>query len=486
VRLRRRRAAPGATSAPEDTAGSGAHAVSRREPAILCISPSFSPDTTPTAIRAGKLLAQLSAQREVTVLTESSGRRPDGQVRVQVVRSQRPSRLLATVRRLRMGKLLELAVWPDESIFWVLPAILAGRRVIRESRPSAIVVFMMPYSGGLVGIALSRLSGLPLILNLDDSPTCTDMHPHFPTRLHYRLARALEDYYVRRADAIVYVSQTNLESVRARQPASAHAKFQLVRYGADSAEFRAQPPRGTDFEIAYVGAMSGWWSLVDERAPTGLLARMYGAWMRLGRHQRTVLDQRTSSPAIIGRAILDAIATHSDWEGRVKLTIHGNPYPAALIARALANAGVESVVDVFGPVPHAQIADIIARADLLFVTLPKRLDGSPGGRISAKTYEYLATDRPILAAVPRGENWDYLAGKPGVWLVAPDDRERMRHVIEDLAASKLAGDAATFAREHLHEEISYRTRAAELAGAIAAGIEHKRNAPTEVSQRPAG
>ena len=81
------------------------------------------------------------------------------------------------------------------------------------------------------------------------------------------------------------------------------------------------------------------------------------------------------------------------------------------------------VVDVFGPVAHAQIADIIARADLLFITLPKRLDGSPGGRISAKTYEYLATDRPILAAVPRGENWDYLADKPGVWLVAPDDRE---------------------------------------------------------------
>jgi hypothetical protein len=475
VRVRRRRAAPGATSAPEDTAGSGAHAVSQREPAILCISPSFSPDTTPTAIRAGKLLGQLSAQREVTVLTESRSERPDGRVRVEVVRSRRPSRLLATVRRLRMSKLLELAVWPDDSIFWVLPAIRAGRRAIRERRPSAIVVFMMPYSGGLVGVALSRLSGLPLILNLDDSPTCTDMHPHFPTRLHYRLARALEDFYVRRADAIVYVSQTNLDAVRARQREADRAKFRLVRYGADSADFRAQPPRGTDFEIAYVGAMSGWWSLVDERAPTGLLARLYGAWMRLGRHQRTVLDQRTSSPAIIGRAILDATAAHPDWEGRVKLTIHGNPYPAALVARALASAGVESVVDVFGPVPHAEIADIIARADLLFITLPKRLDGSPGGRISAKTYEYLATDRPILAAVPLGENWDYLAGKPGVWLVAPDDRERMGQVIAELADAKLSGNPSTFAREHLHEEISYRTRAAELTRAIDAGIEHRQS-----------
>jgi Glycosyl transferase 4-like domain len=484
VRIRHRPSAP-AAEAYATAAGTSSPAP-QREPAILSISPSFTPDTTPTAIRAGKVLAQLSAQRDVTVLTQSRSQQPDGQVRVQVVRGRRPSRLLATVRRLRMSKLLELAVWPDESIFWVLPAILAGRRVIRESRPSVIVVFMMPYSGGLVGVALSRLSGLPLILNLDDSPTCTDMHPHFPTRLHYRLARALEDFYVRRADAIVYVSQTNLESVRARQPAHAHDKFKLVRYGADSADFRAQPPRGTGFEIAYVGAMSGWWSLVDEHTPTGPLARLYGAWMRLGRHQRTMLDQRTSSPAIIGRAILEAIAGHPDWEGRVKLTIHGNPYPAPLVSRALASAGVESVVDVFGPVPHAEIADIIARADLLFITLPKRLDGSPGGRISAKTYEYLATDRPILAAVPRGENWDYLAGKPGVWLVAPDDCERMREVIAELADAKFSGNPRTFAREHLHEEISYRTRASELAGAIAAGIEHKRTAPTDTPRQPAG
>ena len=69
---------------------------------------------------------------------------------------------------------------------------------------------------------------------------------------------------------------------------------------------------------------------------------------------------------------------------------------------------------------------MLARADLLFFTLPRRPDGSRGGRISAKTYEYLLTDRPILAAVPRGENWDYLQGKPGVWLMEPDDEAAMQ------------------------------------------------------------
>ena len=96
------------------------------KPALLCIAQSFAPDTTPTGIRAGKLLSKLSARWDVTVLTEARGPGRREGSRVEVVRSRRPTRLLAWLRRVRLGKLIELAVWPDESIFWTLPAVLAG------------------------------------------------------------------------------------------------------------------------------------------------------------------------------------------------------------------------------------------------------------------------------------------------------------------------------------------------------------------------
>ncbi len=451
---------------------------SGERPALLCISQSFSPNTRPTAIRASELLEKLSARWDITVVTEAQGPRREGHVQVEVVRSWRPVRLLAVLRRLRLSKLLELGVWPDESIFWVLPAVLAGRRLARERAPSAIVVFMMPYSAGLAGILLSRLTGLPLILNLDDSPTCTDMHPSFPTRLHYRLAGALEDLYARRADAVVYVSQTNLEAVRSRQPEQVREKFHIVRYGADAADFHPQQTRAEQFEIAYVGAMSGWWALIEEHAPAGRLKRVYGAWLRLGRYERMVLDPRTSSPAIIGRAIIDAIAEHPDWAGRVGLTLYGNPYAADVVARALESAGVQSVVSVLDPFPHEQVAGILGRADLLFLTLPARVDGSRGGRISAKTYEYLMTDRPILAAVPRGENWDYLAEEPGAWLTEPHDQQRMKEVIVELVDAKFAGTERTFDRGHLREQLSYETRATEFDTVIRAAIERRSHSGT--------
>jgi hypothetical protein len=162
------------------------------------------------------------------------------------------------------------------------------------------------------------------------------------------------------------------------------------------------------------------------------------------------------------------------------LAIYGNPYPAELVSRALAGAGVEQAVDVAGPVPHDRVATILAHADLLFLTLPKRVDGSRGGRISAKTYEYLATDRPILAALPRGENWDYLAGKPGVWLVEPDDRTGMREAIVELATAKFAGRARSFDRGALREELSYANRAGQFEAVVDAAIErcaHRRGLP---------
>jgi glycosyltransferase involved in cell wall biosynthesis len=251
-------------------------------------------------------------------------------------------------------------------------------------------------------------------------------------------------------------------------------KLHLVRYGADSIELRAQPPRDGRFEVAYVGAMSGWWALIDQDAPPSLPKRAFRAWTRFGRYERFALDERTSSPAVVGRAIADVVAADPELAGHVKLAIHGNPYPPDVVARALQQAGVQDVVDVGGPVPHEQVAQIVATADLLFLTLPMRTDGSRGGRISAKSYEYLATDRPLLAAVPRGENWDYLAGKPGVWLVAPDDSDSMSAVIAELAQAKLAGGPLSFDRSELAEELSYDTRASEFAAVVRSGIERHR------------
>jgi len=366
-----------------------------------------------------------------------------------------------------MDKLVDWLEWPDDAVLWNLPALMKALAVIgkrpADARPKAIIVFMMPYSSGIAGILLKWMTNLPLILNLNDSPTCTDMHPFFASRLHYWLAIGLENFYIRQSDAIIYVSQKNLDMVRARQPKSQHGKFHLIRCGVDPTDYQAPlPPRDPDkFQIAYTGGMSGWNQFIDAGPKPSLAKRLYRAWMGLGRFELVQLDQRGSTPVFMGRAIHQIIERNPDWKDKIRLDVYGNRYPQETVDRVLANTEIGDVVSVYGSRSHTQAIQIARGADLLFMAIPDRADGSPGGRISLKTYEYLMTDRPILAAIPKGENWDYLSDKPGVWLIEPNDVDGMIRIVSKLAAEKFAGKSCSVDRSKIVDHLSYASRARE-------------------------
>ncbi len=425
------------------------------KPRLLCVCYELPPATTPTAIRTGRLLARLAADYDLDVVTAAA----DAAIPATVVPSPPPSRVRHLLWRLRLSKLAELTNWVDDKRAWAGPATEAAVKLAEAHRPDAAVVFMMPYAAGLVGLAIKRRLGLAVVMNFDDSPTCSDMHVSFATGWHYRRAVRFEDELVRTADAAVFVSQRNLDRVRHRQPAEHRGKFHLVRYGADPADFAAPPPPPTDaFRIVYVGGLTGWYSFGDGGSGWGRAARRaMAAWNRLGRHRLTDLDQRGSSPVFVGRAARQAMAAGTPRPVRVE--VYGNRYPAAVVDRVLAAEGVADVVAVHGPVPNAAAIELSRGADLLFLTLPDRRDGSPGGRISAKTYEYLMTDRPILAALPPGENADYLAGYPGVTVVRPTDVDGMANTIRAAATNPQRFTRPT-------ADLDYAGRAEACAGVI--------------------
>ena len=161
-----------------------------------------------------------------------------------------------------------------------------------------------------------------------------------------------------------------------------------------------------------------------------LIKRLRHTWMNWGRYFKISVNSASSSPIFIGRAIKRVIAQNPSWRGKIKLKLYGNRFEQALAV--LENQDLSDVVSVTEPIPYKNALQKLQRANLLFMPLPDRLDGTPGERISLKTYEYLMTDRPILAAVPSGENRSYLSVKPGVYLVNPFDVEAMAQVEANL------------------------------------------------------
>lgn len=435
-----------------------AHDSSRSNQTLLCITFDLPPLTTPIANRAKKLLEQFQQTWKLKVLTGTKNAVLSEDVSIYYAKTWYPKALIDLLSKLRLEKFLSLLIWPESHIFWVIPAIIKGYRIIQKQKPDVIFVLMMPYAAGFVGIVLKWLTGLPLILSLDDSPTCTDMHPSAMSWLHHHLDYWLENFYVRQSDAIVYVSQFNLNAVKNRQHPKQQSKLHLIRCGADPQDF-ASPispsVNNSNLEIVYTGGMNGWYQFYHRHQEKTFFKKLYQAWMELGYYRRAIIDHKSSSPVFAGKAIQKVLAEHPEWQQKIHLAVYGNSFPEYVVQRVLENQNLTDLVSVFNSLPHFQAIQLARQADLLFITLPNRPDGTSGGRISCKTYEYLMTDRPILAAVPQGENWDYLQDKPGVWLVEPTDTEAMSQVITTVAAAQFSGNALRFDRSHLQEELSY-------------------------------
>ncbi len=425
----------------------------------------FPPWLLAGAIWTEKLLAGLRDRGwTFEVITAAPGGSLTGVPVHHVPNPGRP-RWVRALGRAKLDKFAEWLVWPDEAVYWNDAAVRFARDLIRDRKPRMIVNFMMPYGAGMAGARLQAETGLPLIYCFSDSHSCTDMHACFPTYFHYRHARRLEDRYVRAADAVVYVSRFNAELVRSRQPADQQRKFHTVRLGAEPEEFAPVPGIGPDpdgpVRIVYIGSMGGWYDWYKRRP---VLSRLKRAWDDLGRYWVTRLDHRTHTPVFVGRAVQQVLATRPDWRGKVFVDVYGGRVATEeQIRKVLEVTGLADLVRVHGPQPRAEIARQTRTADLLFQCVQNRTDGSPGGRIASKTYEYLMTDRPILAAVPRGENWNYYADKPGVYLVQPDDVDGMAQAITAVCAAKFdRRQPLTIDRTALLEELSYAHRAAEL------------------------
>lgn len=436
--------------------------VARMSKRALCLSYRFPPQSYPVATRVEYVLNHLDGW-QVDAVTAAESPQGGPHVTPHSVPCPAPEKLFSLLQSLRLGKMLDWVVWPDTSIFWLLPAYRKAHRLAQARSYDALIVFMMPYAPGLAGLALKRKTGLPLVLNLDDSPTCSDLHPTHPSRLHHRLAREIEDLYARHADALVYVSRRNMVRIRNRQPAEHRSKFHLVRWGSQPLPTpTASNPQGDDYHIVYTGGTSGWYRFLDEEPaalPMRFAKQLFRTWKQAGRYEVTPLDPRTHGPVYVGRAVQQVLHAYPEWEGRVHVDVYGERYPKPVTDTVLDRFGLQDIVHLHGRVPHDEALRRMTEADLLFMALPDRLDGSPGGRISAKTYEYLTTDRPILAALPPGENREYLQDKPGVHLAPPDGVGEMADILNRLIAASFDGDSLAVDRSDLRPQISSTARA---------------------------
>ena len=130
--------------------------------------------------------------------------------------------------------------------------------------------------------------------------------------------------------------------------------------------------------------------------------------------------------------------------------------------------GLGDRLEIDGFRPHRETLAAMKAADVLLLLVPRA-----GGRglsvLSGKVYEYLASERPVLALVPpEGAAADLLRATGAAWIADPDDPVA---ILGALRAARDAWADGTLAERTLdpvwRARLDRRTRAGEMAGGAA-------------------
>jgi glycosyltransferase involved in cell wall biosynthesis len=344
------------------------------------------------------------------------GRRPAEELyRLRGVR--RFSRRLAlTPRRLLV---------PDENVTWAVTAIPRALRLIRKEKIDILITTSPPSSVHLIGVAARCLTGVRWVADLRDSVVeKPDRHfERLAVRLKERGSRLVAHLVARLADAIIGVTATIAGEMR---QFNARVAISTIPNGCDFDDFDGLEHHQSErFRITHTGSFFG------------------------ARTARPFLEALSrSDPRIIARFVGDFRARDREWVEQPHLA---------------------GRVELHGYVSRRRSLELQRDSEALLLLLPdvgERNKDVP----SAKIYEYLAAERPILAAVPHdGKAAEIIAATNSGSIVRPNDSDaiaaELAAMFEEWLNGALPSPKLT---PEWREKLSRQTRARELLAVLEA------------------
>jgi len=312
---------------------------------------------------------------------------------------------------------------PDEFVSWALTAIPAARRIVRDDKIDVLVTTSPPASVNLIGAAVRQATGVPWVADLRDSIAAN------PDRRVERLAVRVKErgqalvarLVARRADAVVAVS----DAIAGEMRELGAERVEMIPNGCDFEDFEGlEYRRGERFRITHTGSFFGH---RDPKPFLSALAEVEGD--------------------VVARFVGGLRAADREWAMEL---------------------GLGDRLEVLPHVPRRSALELQRDSEALLLLLPDA-GGRGRGVPSGKIFEYLAAERPILAAVPPdGVAAELVRRADAGVVVPPDDVAALRAAISGLRARWQAGalDGGGGLSPELRERLSRRTRSREFADVL--------------------
>jgi glycosyltransferase involved in cell wall biosynthesis len=344
-----------------------------------------------THVLAPNLPESAAANAELELPTQAWIHR----VRYVGPRGGRPSeRLLAKQGVARIGTQAALLgrklLLPDENVPWSTFALPVAIRLVRREGIDVVLTTSPPPSLHLLGAAVKKATGAAWVADLRDP---LGAHPH---RRGYesQLARLKEStvggvakLVAKQADAIVAASDAIADEIRALEP---KGKVVTIANGCDFDDFAGIVHHPSErLRITHTGHFHG------KRDPKPFLRAL----------AESGLDD------VVVRFAGDFRAADREY------------------AEAL---GLGDRLELLGEVSRRRSLELQRDSDVLLLLIPES-GGRGRGVLTGKIFEYLAAERPILAAVPPDGAAAQLVRDTGAGVVAAaDDVDALREALLDL------------------------------------------------------
>ncbi|MEZ5098368.1 MAG: glycosyltransferase [Thermoleophilia bacterium] len=334
--------------------------------------------------------------------------------------------------------------------WWVEGAV--ERAVAAAPDVDVVLATMSPYESAPAAARIAEALGVPWIADLRD-PWALDEMLVYPSRLHRAHAVARMGRELASAAAVVMNTPEALRRLRdafpdLRRPAARRDPERLRRRRLREPA-QGAPRRGVPHRPHRVPAHRA-----RARAPAPPPAAPPA------RRRVPGLDVLTRSHVyLLGRSS----ACSPDPGLAEVLEVH---LAGVLSEDDRAVAAGSSVVHAHGYLPHVESLELVRGADLLFLPMHDLPPGSRAGIVPGKTYEYLASGRPILAAVPDGDARDLLAEAGSAFLCRPSDVDGMAAAIRSAVDAWRRGGPPRRPWPSVVERYESRPLAASFAGLL--------------------
>ncbi|TPD67074.1 glycosyltransferase family 4 protein [Flavobacterium microcysteis] len=251
---------------------------------------------------------------------------------------------------------------PDARVFWVKPSVLYLEKYIRENGIDTIITSGPPHSLHLIGLALKERTKTHWIADFRDPWTTIGYHNKLKlSKSASKKHKELESIVLNEADQILVTSQTTKKEFEALTS----KPIEVITNGFDIEKITKQP-LDEKFSMAHIG------SFLSER-----------------------------NPRILWKCLKEIIKENPDFKKDFELKLIGAVSQEVL--DALSEFRLSSYVNNLGYVPHKTAVEHQRKSQVLLLVEINSEDTK--SIIPGKLFEYMASERPILAIGPEGSDF---------------------------------------------------------------------------------